>query len=116
MNSLTTRQPLTVIHTYANDKYFSKCTPDEFQVILEENKFIKLTLHWEKRIASSNVREFDNASPVDYFKIIILPTLPKDEQSRIEDSINRALENGVNITLEGILARLEEIRKDLKLS
>jgi hypothetical protein len=113
MNSITTTDPLTVIHTYADDKYFSKCSPDEFQKILEENKFIKLSLHWEKRIASSAVREFDNASADDYFKVMILPSLPYAERTRIEDSIQKAIENGVNITLTGILNRLEEIRKDL---
>lgn len=112
MNRLTKREPLTVIHTFSNEKYFTRNTPKEFEHILETKKFIQLIMHGEKRIASSNVREFDHASAVDYFNQIILPTLPRNEKSRIEDAVNRAIENGVTLSLEGILGRLEELRRE----
>ncbi len=107
------RSPLIEIRTFDKQKFYSKATAEQFQKILENNKFIHLTLHGEKHIATSSVSDFDNASDVDYFQMMIYPKLPKAIQRRISDSLNRAIKNNPNISLKAIENRVEEIKKDL---
>lgn len=113
MTSVVKRDPLTEIKMFSGDIFFAKCSQEEFEVTAEKNKFIRLGLHENRRIASSGIAQFWNAKPVDYFRVLILPTLKPAVRSRIEDSINIAIENGVELKLEGILNRIKQIEQDI---
>lgn len=117
--TLTISEKLTEIRTYDGEKFFIKIDTEEFQKIFEENvkiphKTFSLSLHNDKIIKFSSIKDFGNASDVDFIKIFVIPKLPWQIKTRLNDMLNRAELNGFLPSKNAILAKISELENEFK--
>lgn len=112
MTSLIEQQFLTEIRTYDGEKYFAKISVEDFQKIHDENEIISLSYHDNKRIKKANIKSFWPASDVDFIKIFVIPKLPWQIKTRLNDMLNRAELNGFSPSKNAILAKISELQNE----
>lgn len=114
MTSLIEQQFLTEIRTYDGEKYFAKISVEDFQTIYNENEIISLSHHDNKRIKKANIKSFWPASDVDFIKIFVIPKLPWQIKTRLNDMLNRAELNGFLPSKEAILRKIQELQQEFQ--
>lgn len=112
MTSLIQQEFLTEIRTYDGEKYFAKISVEDFQKVYDENEIISLSHHENKRIKKANIKSFWPASDVDFIKIFVIPKLPWQIKTRLNDMLNRAELNGFSPSKNAILLKISELQNE----
>lgn len=108
MIAITENKPLCVIHQSNDKRLFVEMTVDELDRKMENSYMI---INWQRISTARNlIRQYWPASPVEYYQHYILPSLPEDIKSRMEDLFARMPpEIMEKISLETIIRKQESI-------
>lgn len=108
MIAITENKPLCVIHQSNDKKLFVEMTVEELDRKMENSYMI---INGQRISTARNlIRQYWPASPVEYYQHYILPSLPPDIKSRMEDLFARmSPEIMEKISLETIIRKQESL-------
>lgn len=113
MKSLVTNEFLTEVRTYDGEKFFAKIHPDAFEEIYKTHEIIDFSFH-NRKVKKSSIKDWGSASDVDFIKIFVIPKLPWQIKTRLNDMLNRAELNGFSPSKNAILTKIEELQNEFK--
>ena len=108
IKALTEIKPLCVIHQSNDKKLYVEMTIEELDRKMENSYMI---INGQRISTARNlIRQYWPANPVEYYKYFIIPTLPPQIKSQMEDLFARMPEEVMEkISLDTIIKKQESL-------
>lgn len=106
--AITENKPLCVIHQSNDRKLFVEMTVEELDRKMENSYMI---INWQRISTARNlIRQYWPATPVEYYQYYILPSLPFEIKSKMQDLFARMPPEVMEkISLKTILEKQESV-------